>query len=32
MDMNDWIHIASDIEKFYHQWDAFVVLHGKCSG
>lgn len=28
MDMQDWIHIASDIEKFYDDWDAFVVLHG----
>lgn len=28
MDMNDWTHIASDIERFYDDWDAFVVLHG----
>ena len=28
MDMNDWTHIATDIEKFYDDWDAFIVLHG----
>ena len=24
----DWVRIASDIAAHYHEWDAFVVLHG----
>jgi len=28
MQMSDWINIAADIEKYYSQYDAFVVLHG----
>lgn len=28
MTMSDWIRIASDIEKYYHKFDAFLVLHG----
>lgn len=28
MTIQDWIHIAGDIEKYYHDFDAFVVLHG----
>jgi lysophospholipase len=28
MGMGDWTKIASDIERFYNDWDAFVVLHG----
>lgn len=24
----DWIRLASDIEKYYHLFDAFVILHG----
>jgi lysophospholipase len=28
MTIQDWIHIAGDIEKYYHDFDAFIVLHG----
>lgn len=28
MTMSDWIRIAADIEKYYHKFDAFLVLHG----
>lgn len=28
MSMDDWIQIASDIERHYAAYDAFVVLHG----
>ncbi len=28
MTIDDWIHIAGDIEKNYHHYDAFVILHG----
>lgn len=28
MSMTDWIALASDIERFYHNYDAFVILHG----
>lgn len=28
MTMSDWIRIASDIERYYHKFDAFLVLHG----
>lgn len=28
MDMGDWITIASDIEKYYNYYDAFIILHG----
>ena len=28
MTMSDWIRIATDIEKYYHKFDAFLVLHG----
>lgn len=24
----DWIRIASDIDAYYHKWDAFMILHG----
>ena len=28
MGMEDWVHIARDIEEHYADFDAFVVLHG----
>ena len=28
MDMNDWVTIANDIDKYYKQFDGFVILHG----
>jgi lysophospholipase len=28
MSIEDWIRIASDIELYYYDFDAFVVLHG----
>lgn len=28
MDMDDWIGIALDIEKNYHHYDSFIILHG----
>lgn len=28
MTFDDWIKIATDIEHYYHDFDAFVVLHG----
>ncbi|XGW03569.1 hypothetical protein V3C99_015056 [Haemonchus contortus] len=28
MTFDDWIRIASDIKKAYHNYDGFVVLHG----
>jgi lysophospholipase len=28
MSMADWIQIATDIETFYYEYDAFVILHG----
>lgn len=28
MSTEDWIKIAKDIEKYYDQFDAFVILHG----
>jgi len=28
MTMSDWIRIAADIERYYHKFDAFLVLHG----
>lgn len=28
MTIEDWIKIAGDIERFYHLFDAFVILHG----
>ena len=28
MDMNDWATIANDIDKYYKQFDGFVILHG----
>lgn len=28
MDMDDWIRIALDIEKNYHHYDSFIILHG----
>jgi 60kDa lysophospholipase len=28
MTMSDWIRIAADIERYYHKFDAFIVLHG----
>lgn len=26
--MEDWIKIATDIEKYYYEYDAFIILHG----
>ncbi|KAJ1917161.1 hypothetical protein H4219_003351 [Mycoemilia scoparia] len=26
--MKDWSKIVSDIERFYHRFDAFIILHG----
>ena len=28
MTMSDWIRIASDIERYYKKFDAFIILHG----
>lgn len=28
MTFDDWIRIAKDIRKSYHEYDGFVVLHG----
>lgn len=28
MTIDDWVKIAGDIEMYYHDFDAFVVLHG----
>lgn len=28
MTNDDWTHIAADIERFYHHFDSFVLLHG----
>ena len=28
MDMSDWATIANDIDKYYRQFDGFVILHG----
>ncbi len=28
MGMEDWVKIAGDIERNYHDFDAFIVLHG----
>lgn len=28
MNMGDWITIASDIERYYNYYDAFIILHG----
>ncbi|KHJ77003.1 hypothetical protein OESDEN_23377 [Oesophagostomum dentatum] len=28
MTFDDWIRVASDIRKAYHNYDGFVVLHG----
>lgn len=28
MTIEDWIKIAGDIERFYHLFDAFIILHG----
>uniref|UniRef100_A0A0N4Z4L7 asparaginase n=1 Tax=Parastrongyloides trichosuri TaxID=131310 RepID=A0A0N4Z4L7_PARTI len=28
MTFDDWIRIAKDIKKSYHQYDGFVILHG----
>jgi len=28
MTIDDWIKIAGDIEMYYHDFDAFVILHG----
>ena len=28
MDMDDWATMASDIEKYYQDFDGFVILHG----
>ncbi|KAJ2610687.1 hypothetical protein H4S08_003499 [Coemansia sp. RSA 1365] len=28
MDMTDWVRIVKDIERFYHRFDAFIILHG----
>ena len=28
MTPSDWVRIARDIERNYHQYDGFVILHG----
>ncbi|KAL6060146.1 asparaginase [Balamuthia mandrillaris] len=28
MGIEDWVKIATDVEKHYHQYDAFIILHG----
>ena len=28
MNMDDWIGIATDVEKYYDSYDAFIILHG----
>ena len=28
MSMEDWARMASDIEKYYQDFDAFIILHG----
>lgn len=28
MNMDDWISLASDIEKYYDSYDAFIIVHG----
>lgn len=28
MTMSDWIRIATDIERYYKKFDAFIILHG----
>ena len=28
MSMGDWTVIAKDIEKYYKDFDAFIILHG----
>ena len=28
MGIEDWVKIARDIERHYHEYDAFIVLHG----
>lgn len=28
VELSDWIKIASDIERNYHLFDSFVLLHG----
>lgn len=28
MCMSDWTTLASDIERYYHNYDSFVILHG----
>lgn len=28
MTMNDWVKLATDIETFYNNYDAFIILHG----
>eukprot|EP00039_Didymoeca_costata_P015039 m.249767 g.249767 ORF g.249767 m.249767 type:complete len:123 (-) comp16141_c0_seq17:3764-4132(-) len=31
MNMEDWLRIARDIHRFYHDWHGFVILHGTDS-
>lgn len=28
MGMEDWIKIGTDVEKYYYDYDAFIILHG----
>lgn len=28
MDMGDWVRLAHEVERFYDDFDAFVILHG----
>ena len=28
MNMEDWARLARDVERHYHQFDGFVILHG----
>ena len=28
MDMSDWVRLAREVERFYGDYDAFVILHG----
>ena len=28
MGMDDWARMASDIEKYYQDFDGFIILHG----
>ena len=28
MNLSDWVKLAKDVEQYYHQFDAFVLIHG----